>query len=110
MALQILITLLLVVGVVWVFNPYMAHRWRTDVERWTTRERSHGHPFYWMMRYGDRDSAYDFDAAQGCPGCTPTASPGPLACGSKTCTSMHRDLYNRPAKQVCDVKNIIYIQ
>lgn len=107
MAFSIIITIIAMIGVVWIFNPYLAHRWRSTRERWTTRERSHGHPFYWMMRFGDKDSAYDFDADQGC---TRTASPGPLACGEKTCTSMHRDLYNRPAKAVCNVKNIIYIE
>jgi hypothetical protein len=96
--LQIIITLLIVLGTVWIFNPYMAHRWRTDVERWTTRERSHGHPFYWLMRFGDKTSAYDFDA--GCDGACPG---GGIAC-------KHRDVYNRPAKMTCDTKNVIYVQ
>ena len=87
-------TLLVIVGVVWIFNPYMAHRWRTCVERWTTRERSHGHPFYWLMRYGDKDSAYDHDADW----------------QSKSYIGMHKNLYNRPAKQECNVKNVIYIE
>ena len=101
--LNLLTILMLVVGVVWIFNPYLAHRWRSTKERWTTRQRSHGYPFYWMMRYGDKDSAYDHDADQ-C-GCTPAVS-----CGAKTCTSMHRRLYNRPSKAECNVKNIIYIE
>jgi len=105
MVLNIIIPILVVIGVIYIFNPYISQRWRTTRERWTTRERSHGYPFYWMMRFGDKDSSYDFDADQcGC------ASPGPFACGEKTCTSMHRDLYNRPAKAVCNVKNIIYIE
>lgn len=110
MALSIIVTILVLISVVWIFNPYLAHRWRSTRERWTTRERSHGYPFYWMMRFGDKDSAYDFDADQGCPGCTPPATRGPKACGAKTCTSMHRDLYNRPAKAECNVNNIIYIE
>jgi hypothetical protein len=35
---------------VYVFSPYVAQRWRTDVERWSTRERSFGHPYYQRLK------------------------------------------------------------
>lgn len=57
------------------------YRWRTSAERWTTRERSHGHPFYWLMRYTGWGKRY------------------------------HHRLYNRPHhKAAYNVKNIIYIE
>lgn len=100
---SVILILTLVFGIVWMFNPYMASRWRTDVERWTTRERSYGHPFYWKMRYADKDSAYDHDADPGC-------SSSGVSCGNRSCKSMHNNLYNRPTKIIRRVKNIIYVE
>lgn len=33
-----------------LFNPYGAQRWRTTLERWTARDRSHGWPYYWTFK------------------------------------------------------------
>lgn len=76
----LIIPLLITVGVYWLFNPYLAHRWRTCGERWSTRERSHGHPFYWMMRYNPDWIKY------------------------------HHLAYNRPYKAQCNVKNVMYVE
>ena len=44
---------LLVFGVGFIFNPYLANGWlwKGCQEEWTTRERSYGHPFYWKLRF-----------------------------------------------------------
>lgn len=104
MAIQIVVTILIIIGVAWLFNPYMAQRWRTTRERWTTRERSHGHPFYWRMRYADPDRWPYNDEDAGCPGGSCDQFPKHIY------TQHHRDLYNRPAKMQCNSKNVIYIQ
>ncbi len=40
----------------WIFNPYKTFKPATKqsvgcVEKWTTRERSHGYPYYWKLRF-----------------------------------------------------------
>ncbi len=35
----------------WIFNPMSAFKPKNCVEQWTTRERSHGHPYYWKLRF-----------------------------------------------------------
>lgn len=95
-------TFIVLVGVAWIFNPYLAPRWRTNAERWTTRERSHGHPFYWMLRFGDKDSVYDYDY----PGCNKAVGCG----GLSACKAQHQNVYNRPTKVEYNVKNVIYIE
>lgn len=92
MLLHIAVTLIFIVGTIWVFNPYMSHQWRSSKERWTTRERSHGHPFYWKIRYGKKSSPYDYDA--GCDG---------ICYGGE-------NLANRPRKMQYTVKNVDYIE
>lgn len=77
---SILLPLILTIGLVLIFNPYRALRWRTDEERWTARERSHGHPFYMRMRFDPHE------------------------------TKNHSKLYNTPYKVERAVKNVIYVE
>ncbi len=51
MLFQIGIPLIIILITGLIFNPYLAHESRDTLERWTTRERSFGHPYYWRMRY-----------------------------------------------------------
>jgi hypothetical protein len=32
------------------FSPYFAQRYRTDIERWSTRERAFGHVYYEKLK------------------------------------------------------------
>ncbi len=67
--------IIIVLTVVLLFEPY-----RTDEERWTTRERSYGYPFYWRMQYDESE------------------------------LKNHSKLYNRPYKIERTVKNVIYVE
>lgn len=73
--------LVIVVIIIWIFNPYMSYIWRSACERWHTRERSYGHPFYSMIK--ER-----------------RCIPQPLL----------NELYNRTCKKTCYKKNVIYIE
>ena len=78
----VIIPIVILLTLCWVFNPYMAHRERTVCERWQTRERSYGHPLYWKIRY----------------------LPGGWG-------EAHRlNLFNRPCKKRCYIKNVMYIE
>lgn len=46
MSVIIVTTLIVVIGIYYIFNPYLAGKWRTNEELWKTREQSHGWPFY----------------------------------------------------------------
>ena len=50
MVLQLAIPIIIVISLFTIFNPYMAFTPRSACERWQTRERSYGHPFYWKMK------------------------------------------------------------
>ena len=63
-----------------IFNPYLAFKPKTLCEKWTTRERSHGHPYYWKMRY--------------CP----------------EMYVHHPDVYNRRMKQRCYSRTTMYLE
>lgn len=51
MLFQVGIPLIVILITGLILNPYMSHKPRDMLERWTTRERSFGHPYYWRMRY-----------------------------------------------------------
>ena len=74
------VVVFLLVGIFLLFNPYKALRWRTDEERWSTRERSYGHPFYMRMRFDPEE------------------------------IKNHAKLYNRPYKMERTVKNVMYVE
>ena len=80
MALNIFLPIFITIGLFLIFNPYRALRWRTNDERWTTRERSYGHPFYMRMRFDPEE------------------------------TKNHVKLYNTPYKIERSVKNVIYVE
>ena len=67
-----------------VFAPYKAHRWRTDLERWTTRDRSHGWPFYYNLQFGPD--------------------------GWSDQNERHHYTYNRPCKMTRTCKNVIIVE
>ena len=45
------IAISIILATIWIFNPYRQYNWRNCVERWTAREKSHGHPYYWKLRF-----------------------------------------------------------
>ncbi len=67
-------------GIYMLFNPYMSFKPKNCIEKWTTRERSYGHPYYWKMRY--------------CP----------------EMNIHHPDVYNRPLKERCYNRNVMYVE
>lgn len=67
-------------GMYAIFNPYLAFKPKTLCEKWTTRERSHGHPYYWKMRYNPNNYVH------------------------------HPDVYNRPLKQRCYPRTTMYLE
>ena len=47
-----LVTGIILTGCIYyIFNPYMAFKPKNNIQRWTTREKSYGHPHYWKLRY-----------------------------------------------------------
>ena len=72
--------LVVIGGVFYIFNPYMYFKPKTNVEKWTTREQSYGHPYYWKLRYCSDEYVH------------------------------HPDVYNRPMKQRCNSRNIMYLE
>lgn len=77
----LVIPILIILVVVWIFNPYVGWKWRTNEELWKTREASFGWPFYWKMQND------------------PEAKRKNYSC-----------LTNSPCKVERVVKNIIYIE
>lgn len=70
----------IILGCYAIFNPYLSFVPKDCVEKWTTRERSHGHPYYWKMRYQPEQYIH------------------------------HTDVYNRPLKQRCYLRTTMYIE
>ena len=68
------------VGLYYVFNPYMWFSPRSNEELWKTRERSYGHPYYWKMRYDPKMYVH------------------------------HVDAYNRHPKMRYNYRNVMYIE
>lgn len=109
---QIGIPLIIIVIAGLIFNPYLSHKPKNILERWSTRERSFGHPYYWRMRY--------------CAG-KQSDSDNPLHLGwlnneryewckdySKDCKdnylNRHQDVYNRFPNRRGFIKNVMYIE
>lgn len=94
---MLIILLVVVLATAYVFSPYFALRPRTSEERWTTRERSYGHPYYWKLRYGEHCDEK----------CDPGNSDG---CKPEGWSERHHEAYNRRNKIVRTCKNVVYIE
>lgn len=70
----------MIAGVYMIFNPYLSFKPKTEIERWTTRERSYGHPYYFKLRYSPDQYIH------------------------------HSDVYNRPSKQRCYPRTTMYLE
>jgi len=112
MLFQVGIPLIVLIIAGLVFNPYMAHEPRDMLERWTTRERSFGHPYYWRMRFCAGEQSVD-------------DNPISLSWGNnerfKWCSAYsndcgdnyfehHPDVYNKSTNRRGFAKNIMYIE
>lgn len=83
-----------IIAIVWIFNPYKGGGWRSKAELWKTNERSHGYPLYFKMQYGEKCGALS-----GCEGCV-----------SEGWVERHPEAYNRRPKTITRSENIIYVE
>ena len=67
-------------GMYAIFNPYLAFKPKTSCEKWTTRERSYGHPYYFKLKYEPKNYVH------------------------------HPDVYNRSMKQRCYSRTTMYLE
>lgn len=66
--------------VCYLFNPYMSFIPKSEIDLWKTRERSHGHPYYYKLRYNPQEY------------------------------KNHSNVYNRPIKHRYFHRNVMYIE
>ena len=109
MLFQIGIPLIIIVITGLLFNPYLAFKPRDNFERWTTRELSYGHPYYWKKRYcSGKQSNDDYPLHLGWLNneryewCDDTKSNDAVFCDS--------DVNNLNIKRRSFIKNIMYIE
>ena len=92
MIVQTIAVFIVLTLVISIFNPYKA--FESIKEPWKVRELSFGHPLYWKMRYCNKENIARFNQ----PAC------------DTNYTKHHSFAYNRPLKQRCFLKNIMYIE
>ena len=114
LSLSPLLPLAIGLGIVLIFNPLSAFQPRNEIERWTTRERSFGYPYYWKMRYCTSGTLKNGVPSLGWnnnnrfPWCG-DGNKGPEDTKGEYYPH-HPDVYNRSMKKRCFIKNVMYIE